>query len=494
MNKKGFTIIEIIISLTILMLISGISVITLYKNNNSELTNITEKIIEATNVYISIEKDNNGILYRNGINAGGKGVQIPVKTLYETGYISEEVLNTLYNNTNKENLYVFVSNSIKNGSDTECGTNGLSYKVNWEETNEPIYLCPINTNSGCPSCEEQPNECDGKDKYICSYNISEWILKHNDTPTEIKNINDAFYSDMSFYGDAVDGLAYEVQETKHSGLFKRKNSDGEDIYYYRGYVDNNYAAFIDGYSSVNNNMFRIVDFNNDYIKLVTEKSADLYDENNQYFLNKYNELNKGNLYYEENGLLNYILSNYIYSFNYATYFDPEGCKEDIKIFEKYFTETKFCMDYSWSMEKQSMSCKQSINSKYGLLTEEDVHYAGVHRYDDSYFIVNNTFLTTGDSTLLLSSNGDNHITLINKPNKITPDNCKEGRDEYYNGFGTLHTEKCITPEDILANGIRPVIILKTSAFEISGSGNIDSPYIFKIKGTTEKYIECEYYS
>ena len=56
--KRGFTIIEIIISLVIILSI-GVSVIFVVINNKKDnnLINISKQILEAANLYINIEKD-----------------------------------------------------------------------------------------------------------------------------------------------------------------------------------------------------------------------------------------------------------------------------------------------------------------------------------------------------------------------------------------------------------------------------------------------------
>ena len=56
-NKKGFTIIEIIISLTLIVLIGTISIIYLNKDKNSKEKNI-KSILNAADVYYSTNKNN----------------------------------------------------------------------------------------------------------------------------------------------------------------------------------------------------------------------------------------------------------------------------------------------------------------------------------------------------------------------------------------------------------------------------------------------------
>ena len=83
MNKRGFTLIEIIICLVFIVGIGTVSTIIVVKNNNynDKLVEITKKIVDAANVYINIEKDGNGNTYQNGILKGGKGVYISLEKL-----------------------------------------------------------------------------------------------------------------------------------------------------------------------------------------------------------------------------------------------------------------------------------------------------------------------------------------------------------------------------------------------------------------------------
>lgn len=245
-NNRGFTLVEIIICLVLIIGIGTVSVVTITKKENSKLEDITNKIIEATNVYINTEKDDQGNYYSYGINNGAKGVQISVKTLEETGYISKGIVTTLEKESGKkieDGLYVFISNSIKNDTDQECSS-GMpqSYTVSWKSTDEPIYLCPYESfssggsSSGCKVFNDE--------KAI--YN---------------KILNQSYETDCT-------------SSTTHTGFCYLKGQNYVDnnvgIYYYKGKVKNNYLKF-----AGLDKLFRIVrTTENNSIKIVEDDTIE----------------------------------------------------------------------------------------------------------------------------------------------------------------------------------------------------------------------------
>ena len=175
-NKKGFTLIEIIVSLVLIALIATISVVLISKNDKQEYSEITNKIIRAASVYIATEKDDNGNTYEYGITHGAKGAQISVKTLYDKGYIDESTLKTLETNykIEKDKTYLIqVTNSIKGKDAAECKSSVLNYTVNWENTTDTVYLCPYDENKVTETAsfydlQKCPNDNNATNKF-CYY-------------------------------------------------------------------------------------------------------------------------------------------------------------------------------------------------------------------------------------------------------------------------------------------------------------------------------------
>ena len=148
--KKGFTLIEIVVSITLITLIGVTSTILIIKNNNKE-NPLNKKIYEAANVFIATETDENGNSYEYGITNGAKGIQFTVQNLYDKGYLSDNIVNDLKKETNETDLsklYILASVSIHTDKENECGSNLILFSNSWDKTKtEPIYLCPYNENN-----------------------------------------------------------------------------------------------------------------------------------------------------------------------------------------------------------------------------------------------------------------------------------------------------------------------------------------------------------
>lgn len=89
--KKGFTIIEIIVCVALIGILGISSILIAINNNDNDLEKITKKVLEAANVYVETEKDENGNNYLEEVSKGAKGVQVPLSLLVNKGYIKEEI-------------------------------------------------------------------------------------------------------------------------------------------------------------------------------------------------------------------------------------------------------------------------------------------------------------------------------------------------------------------------------------------------------------------
>ena len=209
-NKKGFTLIEIIVSISLMILIGIGSFFTINLINKKEDNNL-EKLINAANVYLNIETDENGITYENGLLNGGVGVSIPIKVLLQSGYITEDYVKTLEkyeDGFNRETSYLLAA--IYSTESSECNGNMISFTGNWSVSlTEPVYICPYSI--------------EGETKKQTLYN----------------KIFDDFENN---------GLAGCIPG-KENGLCLLKGSDktlnNKSVYYYTGYVENNYVKIGD---------------------------------------------------------------------------------------------------------------------------------------------------------------------------------------------------------------------------------------------------------
>ena len=221
MNKKGFTLVEIIICIALISIIGVSSTIivikTKNKNNNvnilngtkmsAKLSNITNKILQAANVYIAVEKDGNGNTYETGIKNGGKGLYIKVQTLVDSGYLDKSLLDNLQKETNKltSELQLLAVDAVNNNDDELCNnSNAIEYTVSWSNDNDkPIYLCPY-------------------DNVKEKINLKDKILK------DTKNM-------------LVENI--DFKETPNEPMVGKIEDNYGISYYYRGNVENNYINF-----------------------------------------------------------------------------------------------------------------------------------------------------------------------------------------------------------------------------------------------------------
>lgn len=146
--KKGFTIIEIIISIGLIAVIGTILIIYISMSNNNkkekEIAKITSILQEASSVYLAVNKETNSSILEN-IQLGGTGYVIPIKTLLKEGYITETHIKTLQDNgvnLNVDKAYMlaaaFSSDQTKCTNSEYVVTIEPSYEL---EQDRDYYLC-----------------------------------------------------------------------------------------------------------------------------------------------------------------------------------------------------------------------------------------------------------------------------------------------------------------------------------------------------------------
>ncbi len=286
MNKKAFTLVEIIICITLIVTISAITIINLQLESKDKLETITKKILEAAEVYVNTTKDSNGKEYLQEINKGAKGLQLSVTTLVDNGLIDEKTVNELYDikNVKKNNNQSYYVLFLSDGTDY-CDKNEITVLSSWMEEGKTIYLCK-------------------------NYNNSNNI---NQTPLEI-NKNSNFKVDLTKFAVSEDFAknhtkSKSILTSDENGLYTYYNESTKNIYtYYRGAVNNNYVKLgeIDG----NPLYWRILWIRDDnQMKLVLDETIPIYvtttkdakievkKDNNLYTLHR-NSLSYGHGYYD----------------------------------------------------------------------------------------------------------------------------------------------------------------------------------------------------
>lgn len=120
MNKKGFTLIEVIMVIAIIAILSIIltpNVMSLIrKNNEKSCEKMISNIESATKMYVNQNK------YELGFDCSGKAKEITLETLVNTGYLAGSITNPM----NKEEIDLNNTVSVT----YDCSVKGFKYKVN----------------------------------------------------------------------------------------------------------------------------------------------------------------------------------------------------------------------------------------------------------------------------------------------------------------------------------------------------------------------------
>ncbi len=220
-NKKGFTIIEIIICLGIITLIGTISTVVLLKNNKDKnIEKITKNILDAAKVFANVEKDEDGNNYISEIKKGRGGVKISLSVLVNKGYIKKEDANVIYNKYkdtkklgNNEDYYVLLLDGSESKTDSYyCENNEYQLEASWNiETDKTLYLCSNRSKSNILNIEE--------------FNDNDALIN--------KILNQTFTTDC-----------FNTTTTALCLIFGNElTDDNKGVLYYKGDVKNNYVQF-----------------------------------------------------------------------------------------------------------------------------------------------------------------------------------------------------------------------------------------------------------
>lgn len=216
MNKKGFTIIEIIICLGIITLIGTICTVVLVKNNKDKnIEKITNIILDAAKVFANVEKDEDGNNYISEIEKGRGGVKIPLSILVNKGYVKKEDANVIYNEYKDTKV-------LKEGTDEDY----YVLLLDGRESETDSFYCENNQYQLEASWKIDA----GKTLYLCNKKISNGSSSSLRNLLTLKNALFFNYPDRNNYKD------------EDRGLYVLSDSNGYSLYFY-GNVDNNYLKF-----------------------------------------------------------------------------------------------------------------------------------------------------------------------------------------------------------------------------------------------------------
>ena len=279
--KKGFTLIEIILSITLITLIGVTTIILVINNNKNKEIKLLEKysttLENALNVYLDSHPE-----VMTNLNENAKAAIVTLETLKSEGLISDKL------NVSYKNNYYLLSNLkllANESEDKTCDNNVIgidmikSWDLNKYDSKSVIYVCPKGDSE---SLDELYNNLFG-------------LIVEND-----RNI---------------DNLERRIEslEELHS----------KSAYYYPGEDQNNYVYFNTNYSSSPNNvanfdgnLFRILSKTglhgeNDYIYLIPSKPITINENFKTIFFSGY--FYSEDLYsYNKYSYNNSILKDYNY--------------------------------------------------------------------------------------------------------------------------------------------------------------------------------------
>lgn len=471
--KKGFTLVELIISISLILIISSSVTFFVLKNKDSDLTKIEKEIANAANLYLSLEKDENSYSYLNGIQKGGKGVYLNINTLVSSGYLDKSILDELEEETtiNRTELKLLAVNAVGTNNSEECGTGLIEYKFNWDvNSTDTIYLCPYDINY-----------------FQTSETYIDKILEDNILNTEIVNDN-----------------------TCKNGLFIDMDNDGA-TYFFRGDVNNNYIKFGKDKNG-NELLWRIVRINGDKtLRLILNENI-LYG-----ILNKDNTIRNIGCFSSsptDDGYFHLVFdNNKILTTTYAFSSTGFGFEDFYNTLFNYWQENvvaidstiideqgKFCDNkYSYIEISSGAMHKETFIANKNFKCEKPYTNYSVNEYcyygNNSNIIINKKIGQLSYGEYLMGTNtsstcelndgylsGSNYI-LSNQDFYEQNSGIKYNQLNYY--FSNLKSNKVyyynykewnnrIT--SVCLSNIRPVINLK-SDIKLSGNGTQENPYI-----------------
>jgi len=150
MNKKGFTLIEIIICISLLAVVGIGSFLGIkYVDNKiriDKLSQITDKAIEAAQIYIETDKEASNALYSNS-----NGVSVPLQFLVNKGLLNIDNTDLTLDDLKDEYVVTFLGGS---GGNENCEQ--ITSSASWAN-DKPLYLC-MNSNGDSNLATIDPNK------------------------------------------------------------------------------------------------------------------------------------------------------------------------------------------------------------------------------------------------------------------------------------------------------------------------------------------------
>ncbi len=131
MNKKGFTLVEVIVVLALLSLILVILVpnvfVLINKNNEKSCNSLKDNIESAAKIYVTNNKYNLGIKCYDENNSDDTTLKITLNDLINSGDLTTDSSGKITNPTKKQNSEISLTNIVK--VTYNCSTKDFNYEV-----------------------------------------------------------------------------------------------------------------------------------------------------------------------------------------------------------------------------------------------------------------------------------------------------------------------------------------------------------------------------
>ena len=153
-NYKGFTLIEIIVCISLISIICVITFVSISKSNNSKIEKFYSQFDDALEVYLSTHSEIYDNIYNNV-----EGAVITLNALKNEGLISDDIIDPETDSIiDYENKYYLLSDAVllsnvenlEEGIEQCDGMVEISVLKSWEtlkdkvDTSDVIYICPKN--------------------------------------------------------------------------------------------------------------------------------------------------------------------------------------------------------------------------------------------------------------------------------------------------------------------------------------------------------------
>lgn len=225
-RKKGFTMIELVVSIAIITLVGATTTLIIINNNKNKeiktLKNNSTKLYEALQVYLETNKD-----VINNVNKNAKGAIITLETLKNEGLIKNDL------NVDYKKKYYLITNAVMAPSNEQINCEKdqveLSIVESWNvDTDKVIYICSNNNTYDDSSLQDtisslQQTIIEMQDK-LSSYEITQ----NNKTTTFTGNNANNYVKFPVITGNNENNLLYfgEGNDKDLWRLYSYKGIDG----------------------------------------------------------------------------------------------------------------------------------------------------------------------------------------------------------------------------------------------------------------------------